>query len=290
MATPPKTWLVTGSAHGLGLNIARAVLEAGDNLVATARKPDQLQPLVEEFGARVKPFRLDVSDEAEAQASVDFALAQFGRLDVLVNNAGFGHFAPFEQADSGIFRAQIETNFFGVVYMTRAALPAMRSQRAGHIFNISSMGGRISFPGMAAYHASKWAVSGFSEVIAREVRAFGIQCVSIEPGGMRTQWARIAAGDAAELNADYAASMRGLQDVLHAVAGNEAGDPDRIAAVLLDLSTRDDLPEHLLLGSDALEFVRNGEENRRKSDAAWEAVSRSTDFADADLSFMETLQ
>lgn len=290
MATPQKTWLVTGSAHGLGLNIARAVLEAGDNLVATARKSDQLQSLVEEFGSRVKPFRLDVSDEAEAQAAVDFALAQFGRLDVLVNNAGFGHFAPFEQADPGIFRAQIETNFFGVVYMTRAALPVMRNQRAGYIFNISSMGGRITFPGMAAYHASKWAVSGFSETVAREVREFGIQCVAIEPGGMRTEWAHVAGSNTLELMEDYAPSMGQMEEMLRSVAGKEAGDPDRIAAVLLDLTTRSDLPEHLLLGSDALEFVRNGEENRRKSDAAWEAVSRSTDFADADLSFIESLQ
>lgn len=288
--TSSKTWLITGSAHGLGLNIARAALEAGDNVVATARKPEQLQLLSEEFGKRVRTFRLDVSDETQAQAAIDFAVESYGRLDVLVNNAGFGHFAPFEQTDPGIFRAQIETNFFGVVYMTRAALPVMRGQRAGYIFNISSMGGRISFPGMAAYHASKWAVSGFSETIAREVSQFGIHCVAIEPGGMRTEWAHVAGSNTLELMEDYAPSMGQMEEMLRSVAGKEAGDPDRIAAVLLDLTTRSDLPDHLLLGSDAFELVRNSAENRRKVDAEWEAVTRSTDFADADLSFVESLQ
>ncbi|MCD1633778.1 SDR family NAD(P)-dependent oxidoreductase [Martelella mediterranea] len=288
--TSNKTWLITGSAHGLGLNIARAALEAGHNVVATARRPEQLQPLVEAFGDRVKPFQLDVSDETQARAAVDFAIESFGRLDVLVNNAGFGHFAPFEQADPGIFRAQIETNFFGVVYLMRAALPLMRRQRAGHIFNISSMGGRLTIPGMVAYHASKWAVSGFSEAVASEVREFGINCVAIEPGGMRTEWAQIAGSSTPELMEDYAPGMQNLEEMLQAVAGNEVGDPDKIAAVLVDLSNRADLPAHLLLGSDAFELVTSTEENRLKVDAEWEAVSRSTDFADADLSFLERLQ
>ncbi|MBB4123111.1 SDR family NAD(P)-dependent oxidoreductase [Martelella radicis] len=282
-----KVWLITGSARGLGLHIAKAVLEAGDRLVATARNPGQLAPLAAEFGDQVAPFALDVTDPAAAQAAVDFAVDTFGRLDVLINNAGFGHFAPFEQTDPDHFRAQIETNFFGVVNMTRAALPVMRTQRSGNIINISSVGGRMTGPGMSAYQSAKWAVSGFSEIIARETSHLGIRTVSIEPGGMRTEWGQIARGDAPRLWKDYEPAMGAMQAVLEKVIGNEIGSPDRIAGVILDLAERDDVPEHLLLGSDAVELLKKAEDKRRREAEAWEGVSRSTDFEDADLSFLK---
>nr|WP_272213291.1 SDR family NAD(P)-dependent oxidoreductase [Marinicella sp. W31]MDC2879237.1 SDR family NAD(P)-dependent oxidoreductase [Marinicella sp. W31] len=282
-----KVWLITGSARGLGLHIARAALEAGDLLIATARKPEQLQPLVEGFGDRIASCALDVADPLAAQAAVDFAVDTFGRLDVLVNNAGFGHFAPFEQTDPDHFRAQIETNFFGVVNMTRAALPVMRRQQSGHIINISSVGGRMTGPGMAAYQSSKWAVSGFSEIIAKETSHLGIRTISVEPGGMRTEWGQIARGDAPAMMEAYQPSMGQMQAALEHVVGNETGDPDKIAAIILDLADANDVPEHLLLGSDAVELLKKAENSRRQEAEAWESISRSTDYADADLSFLK---
>ncbi len=282
-----KVWLITGSARGLGLHIARSALEAGNRLIATARNPNRLAPLVAEFGDRVAPFALDVSDPKAAQAAVDFAVETFGRLDVLVNNAGFGHFAPFEQTDPDHFRAQFETNFFGVVNMTRAALPVMRRQLSGHIINISSVGGRMTGPGMSAYQSAKWAVSGFSEIIARETGHLGIKTVSVEPGGMRTEWGQIARGDAPMLMEDYTPAMGAMQAALEQVVGNEVGDPDKIAGVILDLAERNDVPEHLLLGSDAVELLRKAEDARRTEAETWASVSRSTDYEDADLSFLK---
>ncbi|WP_176086189.1 SDR family NAD(P)-dependent oxidoreductase [Martelella sp. HB161492] len=279
-----KVWLITGSAHGLGESIARAAIEAGDRVVATARRPAELQPLLETFGENLRPFALDVTDEAAAKAAVDFAVESFGRLDILVNNAGYGQFLPFEQASLADFRAQIETNLFGVVNTTHAALPVMRAQRSGHIINISSIGGRVTSPGMAAYQSAKWAVSGFSEVIAKETAAFGIHTISVEPGSIRTNWGKVARGDVPPFLPDYQTSMGAMADLLKQVIGHETGDPDRIAAVILDLSRRDDLPDHLVLGTDALTFLKEADEKRLKEGAAWEAISRSIDFDDADFS------
>jgi NAD(P)-dependent dehydrogenase (short-subunit alcohol dehydrogenase family) len=155
-----KVWLVTGSASGLGRNIAEAVLESGDRLVATARNPRRLDDLVNKFGERVRAVSLDVADESAAQAAVQVALDAFGRLDVVVNNAGFGDIAPFEQLITARFKAVIDTNFYGVVNVTRAAVPHMRKQRSGCILQISSVGGRLTRPGSTPYHAAKWAVGG----------------------------------------------------------------------------------------------------------------------------------
>src|SRR6516165_5964962 len=163
-----KVWLVTGSGSGLGRNIAQAVLASGDSLVATARDPRQLEDLVQKYGNHVRAVPLDVTDEGAAQAAVRVAVAAFGRLDVVVNNAGYGDVAPFEQLSSDRFKAVMDTNFYGVVYVTRAALPIMRKQKSGCILQISSVGGRLAVPGSTAYHAAKWAVGGFTESLAQE--------------------------------------------------------------------------------------------------------------------------
>jgi NAD(P)-dependent dehydrogenase (short-subunit alcohol dehydrogenase family) len=183
-----KVWLVTGSASGLGRDIAEAVLASGDRLLATARDPERLNDLVERYVEQVSTASLDVSDEVAAKAAVAKAVDVFGRLDVLVNNAGYGDTAPFEQVSSERFRALIETNFFGVVSMTRAAIPIMRHQKSGCILQISSVGGRLATPGSASYHAAKWAVGGFTEAVALEVASFGVKICALEPGGMRTNW------------------------------------------------------------------------------------------------------
>ena len=183
-----KVWLVTGSASGLGRNIAEAVLASGDRLVATARDPRRLEDLVKKFGDQIRAAPLDVADEDAAHAAVQVAAEAFGRLDVVVNNAGYGDIAPFEQLSSERFKALVDTNFYGVVYVTRAALPIMRKQKSGCILQISSVGGRLALPGSAAYHAAKWAVGGFTEALAQEVAPFGVKVCALEPGGMRTNW------------------------------------------------------------------------------------------------------
>jgi NAD(P)-dependent dehydrogenase (short-subunit alcohol dehydrogenase family) len=285
-----KTWLITGSARGLGRSITEAALASGANVLATARDPGRLSDLEKQYGSRLKTFTLDVTDSFAAQAAVEFAVETFGALDVLVNNAGFGHIAPFEQASEDDFRAQIETNLYGVVNLIRAALPVMRKQRAGHIINISSIGGRVTSPGLSAYQAAKWAVGGLTEVLASEAAPFGVKVVAVEPGGMRTDWAAIAGGTAPDLLPDYEPSVGAILGMLKAYAGNEIGDPEKIAEVIVDLTNRDQVPAHLLIGSDALHVFNEAEEKRRREFAEWIDVTTSTDFANSDLGFLAQLR
>jgi NAD(P)-dependent dehydrogenase (short-subunit alcohol dehydrogenase family) len=209
---------------------------------------------------------------------------------VLVNNAGYGHIAPFEQAGEEDFRAQIDTNFYGVVNLIRAVLPAMRKQRAGHIINISSVGGRTSTPGLAAYQAAKWAVGGLTEVLASEVAPFNVKVVAVEPGGMRTDWAAIAGGAVPDILPDYQPSVGAVFGMLKAYAGNEIGDPEKIAQVIVDLTTRDKVPAHLLIGSDALHVFNEAEGKRQREFAEWLDVTTSTDFTNSDLGFLAQLR
>src|SRR5215469_14740387 len=227
-----KVWLVTGSASGLGRDIAEAVLASGDRLLATARDPQRLNDLVEHYGKQVSTTPLDVADETAAEAAVAKAVDVFGRLDVLVNNAGYGDTAPFEQLSPERFRALVETNFFGVVSMTRAAIPIMRKQKSGCILQISSVGGRLATPGGAAYHAAKWAVGGFTEAIALEVAAFGVKVCAVEPGGMRTNWGNRANADIPILFPEYDSSVGTHIKSLETYWGHEAGDPARVAQVI----------------------------------------------------------
>jgi NAD(P)-dependent dehydrogenase (short-subunit alcohol dehydrogenase family) len=202
-----KVWLITGSGSGLGRAIADAALKAGHQVVATARHTDQLSDLVAQFGRQVLAFRLDVTLEEEGKAAVRAAVETFGRLDVLVNNAGYGDTRPFEQVPSSEFRQLVETCLFGVVNLTRAALPVMRQQRSGHIIQISSLGGRTAFPGNAAYFASKWGVGGFTEGVALETAPFGVKLTALESGAMRTNRGRRAHAAREPLLPDYEPSV-----------------------------------------------------------------------------------
>ena len=202
-----KTWLITGSGNGLGRNIAEAALKAGDNVVAGARRTKELAPLVVQYGERVKLVTLEVRDEAAAKAAVHLAVDTFGRLDVLVNNAGYGQFAPFEQMSAEDFQAIVDTCSNGVVYTTRAAVPVMRKQMSGHIFQVSSIGGRLAVPGNTPYHAAKWAVGGFSDSLAMEVAPFGVKICTLEPGGIRTNWARRAGRNGPALLPDWVSQV-----------------------------------------------------------------------------------
>src|SRR6202046_4043694 len=175
-----KVWLITGSGNGLGRDIAEAALAAGDSVVAGARRTEELATLGEKYGGRGPPVRLEGRDEAAAKAAVQLAVDTFGRLDVLVNNAGYGQFAPFEQMSAEDFQAIVDTCFYGVVYTTRAAVPVMRKQKDGHIFQMSSVGGRLAVPGNTPYHAAKWAVGGFSDSLALEGAPVGVKICHLE--------------------------------------------------------------------------------------------------------------
>jgi NAD(P)-dependent dehydrogenase (short-subunit alcohol dehydrogenase family) len=273
-----KVWLVTGSASGLGRNIAEAVLESGDRLVATARDPRRLQDLTEKYGDQVRTAALDVADENAAYAAVQVAMDAFGRLDVVVNNAGYGDVAPFEQLSPERFKAVVDTNFYGVVNVTRAALPIMRKQKSGYILQISSVGGRLALPGSTPYHAAKWAVGGFTESLAQEVAPFGVKVCALEPGGMRTNWGARANKDIPKLLPEYGPSVGAIVKALESVWGQENSDPAKVAQVVLRLATSDHLPAHLLLGSDAVKYAGEAEAARVTDAERWREVSVSTDF------------
>ena len=272
-----KVWLVTGSASGLGRHIAEAVLASGDRLVATARDPRRLADLVETYGDQVRTAPLDVADEAAAYAAVQVAVEAFGRLDVVVNNAGYGDIAPFEQVSLERFKAVVDTNFYGVVYVTRAALPIMRQQQSGCILQVSSVGGRLALPGSTAYHAAKWAVGGFTESLAKEVAPFGVKVCALEPGGMRTNWGARANQDIPELLPAYEPSVGAVVQALQPLWGQETGDPARVAQVVLRLVASERLPAHLLLGSDAVQYAGEAEAARAAEAERWRDISVSTD-------------
>ncbi|MGI8335591.1 oxidoreductase [Actinomadura scrupuli] len=273
-----KTWLITGSSRGLGRELAQAVLESGDTVVATARRPEQLDPLVQKYGDRVRAVALDVTDPEAARAAVRTAVDEFGALDVVANNAGYADSAAIEETTDEDFRAQIETNLFGVVNVTKAALPVLRGRRSGHFLQFSSIGGRVGgTPGMGAYQTAKYAVEGFSEVLANEVRPLGIKVTIIEPGAFRTDWGgssmRIApVGD------DYAQTVGAINDYRLATDGRQPGDPARAAAVIVGLVRLDEPPLRLLLGSDAVRIACESSAARAAEAGQWAEVSRSTDF------------
>jgi NAD(P)-dependent dehydrogenase (short-subunit alcohol dehydrogenase family) len=272
-----NVWLVTGSASGLGRNIAEAVLASGDRLVATARDPRRLEILVEKYRDQVRTAPLDVADQLAAKATVQVAVDAFGRLDVVVNNAGYGDIAPFEQLSSERFKAVMDTNFYGVVNVTRAALPVMRKQRSGCILQISSVGGRLALPGSTPYHAAKWAVGGFTEALAQEVVTFGVKVCALEPGGMRTNWGVRAHENMPELLPDYEPSVGALVKALHGHWGQENSDPVKVAQVVLRLAASERLPAHLLIGSDAVKYAGEAEAARAVEAERWRGVSVSTD-------------
>jgi NAD(P)-dependent dehydrogenase (short-subunit alcohol dehydrogenase family) len=270
-----KVWLITGSARGLGRDITEAALEAGDQVLATARSPQQLDDLVARHGDRILPFALDVTDYAAAQAAVAAAVDRFGRLDIVVNNAGYANLASVEDVTIEDFRAQVDTNLFGVVNVTKAALPVLREQGAGHIVQISSVGGRVASAGLSAYQSAKWAVGGFSEVLAQEVGPLGIKVTVVEPGGMRTDWAG-SSMSIPPVSAPYQATV-GRRAELISGTGWAAGDPAKVAQVVLRLTELPDPPVRLLTGTDAFNVATAAWTARAQSDERFRALSESTD-------------
>ncbi|RII94452.1 SDR family NAD(P)-dependent oxidoreductase [Clavibacter michiganensis] len=274
-----QVWIVTGSSRGLGRAITENALAAGDRIAATARDPRQLSDLVEQFGDAILPLQLDVTDAGAAHAVVDRAVHEFGRVDVLVNNAGYGDVSSVEDVELDDFRRQIDTNFYGVVYMSKAVTPVMRQQGSGHIFQISSIGGRISGPGMTAYQSAKWAVSGFSSGFAQEVAPLGIKVTVLEPGGMRTDWAG-SSMTIPKISAPYQATVGAMAQGLRASGGTEPSDPARVADLLQTILTLDDPPVRLLVGEDAISYVGATEKTQAQSDQKWLHLTRSVSFTD----------
>ncbi|MDW5323363.1 oxidoreductase [Plantactinospora sp. KLBMP9567] len=282
-----RTWLITGSSRGLGRALSQEVLDRGDNLLATARQPDQLADFVTRYGDQVRPYALDVTDPAAARTAVQAAVETFGGLDVVANNAGYANSAPIEETPEEDFRAQVETNLFGVVNVTRAALPILRGQRSGHFLQFSSIGGRVGgTPGLGAYQTAKFAVEGFSEVLYNEVKPFGIRVTIIEPGAFRTDWGG-ASMRMAEVGEDYQQTVGRLHALRRDMDGQQAGDPERAARVIADLVGLAVPPLRLLLGSDALRLAEESAQFRSREATAWADVSRSTDY-DSSTDFAKT--
>ncbi|WP_027209633.1 oxidoreductase [Burkholderia sp. WSM2232] len=279
--TRDKVWFITGCSAGLGRTLAEAVLASGQRLTATARDTKRLQGLVDTYGERVRVLALDVTDPVAARDAVSLAVEQFGRLDVLVNNAGYADLASIEDVTDHALREQMDVNFFGVCNLSRAALPVMRKQRAGHIMQISSVGGRVGGPGLAAYQAAKWAVGGFSEVLAKEVRDFGIKVTVVEPGSMRTNWAG-SSMTIPEISEAYKAVIGPVAERLRRSDGNQPGDPARVAQVILDIAEVPAPPLRLLVGSDAVAVAANAARFRAEEDAQWREVSESVAFPSTD--------
>jgi NAD(P)-dependent dehydrogenase (short-subunit alcohol dehydrogenase family) len=277
-----KVWLVTGTSSGFGRELAGAVLEAGDSVVATARRPEQLDDLVARYGDRVRAVRLDVTDKEAVATAVRTATDAFGSLDVVVNNAGYANLGSVEELSDDDFRAQIETNFFGLVNVTKAALPVLRAQRSGHIIQFSSIGGRVGgTPGLGAYQTAKFAVEGYSEVVANEVKHLGIRVTIVEPGGFRTNWSGGAAVAAAAISEDYQPSVGEFLRFMESYRGAEPGDPALAARALITIARAEEPPLRLLLGSDALDLAREAAIARSEETEKWAELTVSTDYPES---------
>ncbi len=272
-----RTWLVTGCSRGLGRSLAQAIIAAGDNLIATARDPETLADLVAKSDGRAVALVLDVTDPDAATRAVATAVDRFGGLDIVVNNAGYGNVAPIEETSIEEFRAQIETNLFGTIIVTKAAIPLFRERRVGHFIQISSIGGRVGAMGRGPYSAAKFGVEGFSEVLASEMKPFGVHVTIVEPGGFRTDFAGISTR-ITEGNPAYADTVGKTAAMQRAYDGRQPGDPERAAKAIIALSETAEPPLRLVLGSDAYARAERTDTNRLDELRAWRPVSESTDF------------
>jgi NAD(P)-dependent dehydrogenase (short-subunit alcohol dehydrogenase family) len=274
---PEQVWFITGASRGLGLALAEEALAAGKRVAATARRTASLSGLTDKYGDRVLPVALDVTDQGQAESAVQLTVERFGRIDVVVNNAGYANLAPVEDIAMDDFRAQVEAVFFGTVLVTKAALPIMRRQGSGHFIQVTSVGGRITSPGLSAYQSAKFAVEGFAGVLRQEVGPLGIKVTLAEPGGMRTDWAGSSMGFPAFQEA-YRPTVGALAERLRANSGKEPIDPAKAARALIGIAERDDPPLHLLLGRDARRYATAALERTGAEDERWAHIADSVDY------------
>ncbi|NML41335.1 SDR family NAD(P)-dependent oxidoreductase [Chitinophaga sp. G-6-1-13] len=280
-----KVWFITGSSRGLGRSLTEAVLQNGDKVAATARNISQLDELVQQYGDQILPLALDVTDYEKVHQVVAAAVQHFGRIDVLVNNAGFGVIGAAEAYTAEQVRSQLETNLYAPIEITRAVLPYMRKQGGGRILQISSIGGRVGNAGLTMYQAAKFGLSGFTEALAKETGPLGIYVTSVEPGGFRTDWAGASMTYAPEIEAYETVNQR----IAYVREGKfvPVGDPVKAAKAMLDLAQHPAPPVHLVLGSEAIGLLENADKARQAEMEEWLPVSLSTDHEEA-AAFLDT--
>jgi len=275
-----SVWLITGCSSGIGRELARAALEAGHRVVLTARDPSRLADLAAAHKGRALALGLDVTDAAQVSRAAHEAERRFGRIDVLVNNAGYGYLAAIEEGEDAELRALFETNFFGLVAMIKAVLPGMRARQSGPVINVSSMAGLVANPGTGYYSASKFAVEGLTEALSRELAPFGIRVTAIEPGPFRTDWAGRSMRRTRTPIEAYAGTVGARISMIEGLDGKQSGDPRRAALAILRVAELPDPPLHLLLGPDVLDAFRAKLADLERSIGEWEPVSRDMGFRD----------
>lgn len=287
MATPTsinstqagKVWFITGSSSGFGRLLAEHVLALGGSVVATARKPETLQDLTTQFPATAAVLRLDVTDQAQVDGTVKDAIARFGHVDVLVNNAGYGLTGAVEEVTEEEYEPMFNTNIFGLIKMTKALLPHFRERRSGNILNLSSIGGLVGLPGWGYYNATKFAVEGFSEALAEEVGPLGIKITIVEPGPFRTEFLGTSGKEAKAQIADYAKTAGKTREYFKTQSGKQVGDPQKAVEAMVAAVEAPKPPRHLLLGKLALDRYRAKQKQFDADITAWEQVTLGADFS-----------
>ena len=277
-----NVWFITGCSTGFGRELAKHLLENDYRVVVTARDIEKVQDLVDINKENALPIRLDVTDKSQVADAIAKAENHFGKIDVLVNNAGFGYFGAIEESDEKEVRSMFETNFWGLAEVTRAALPKMRERRSGTIVNISSIGGFAGFPSVGYYNATKFAVNGFSEALKKELAPLGIKVIMVNPSGFRTDWAGRSANDATVKIADYAETSGTFQSNVRGYSGNQPGDPVRAAKAIVAAMESADPPSYLLLGKVALQTARQKLEDLKRDFDDWAEVTEGADFPEAE--------
>ena len=273
-----QLFFITGVSTGLGLGIARAALDHGHRVVGTVRKASDKENFEKLKPGSAHAYLMDVTHEDQVLTAVQNAEREVGPIDVLINNAGYGQEGTIEESSLQHLRDQFEVNVFGVVSVIKAVLPLMRARRAGHIINVTSMGGLMTIPGVGFYHGSKFALEGITGSLAKEVKSFGIFVTALEPGQFRTDWAGRSMVRAPRSISDYDELFGPIRAAREAKSGKQAGDPYKAGLAVLKLIASPNPPTHLLLGADAIEFVRRDRQILDAEITAWESVSRSTNF------------
>lgn len=277
-----KVWFITGCSTGFGRELAREVLAAGYKAVVTSRKVSDVEDLVVGYSDTAIALTLDVTKEDEIKAAVEHALAKFGQIDVLVNNAGIGYFGAIEESEEDEIRRMFEINFWGLAHVTNAVLPTMRKQRSGHILNVASIGGLVGFPAVGFYNATKFAVDGYSDALSKELAPLGIHVTVICPSGFRTDWAGRSANNSKIVIDDYKATAEVNKNNIRGYSGKQPGDPERAVKAIVKAVETENPPLHLLLGKAALKGARNKLELLKKDFDAWADVTEGADFPEGE--------
>ncbi len=272
-----KVWFITGCSTGFGRELSKLVLELGHKAAVTARNPNDVQDIVSQYPGAAIAVKLDVTKSAEVKAAVQQAVQKFGRIDVLVNNAGIGYFGAIEESEDEEVRRMFEINFFGLAQVTKEVLPVMRKQRSGHIVNISSIGGLVAFPAVGFYNATKFAVTGYSEALAKETAHLGIKVTVVAPSGFRTDWAGRSANNSKIVIDDYATTAHANKDTIRGYSGNQPGDPVRAAKAIVKAVEAENPPLRLLLGAGAMKGARNKLAELQKDFDTWEETTLNAD-------------